>query len=393
MKEYILGVFVLLQVWIISTEKCEEGNRQSPINILTNTARYQEFRPFKLENYEKYSMRKGTLKAKNTGTSLKLYATGEQKRPILTGGPLNVPYEFVEMHFHWGENASRTGSEHTFDGRSYPLELHMVHKNIHDEKLEDALAHEDGLTVLGFKFEFVDDKKQNNIAIDTLTELAKEHLQSASDDVYAKKKQLPAGKDVAVVNFLPFLMDEYFHYTGSLTTGACDEAVNWIVFKLPLSVHKDNMWDLQTLLNKEGKPVINNFRPVQLMNDRPLYYHGTHELEKGTIQKKSSKTARSHQAPHNEDYLLTVPYNMLLQTATLAEWPYKESKQSLMQKVEARQLNDNTPARGVECINVVPEHLQERLTKLENLHNSAVINSVQHVFKGLVLVVLAMFYF
>lgn len=29
----------------------------------------------------------------------------------------------------------------------------MVHRNIHDETLEEALRHENGLTVLGFKFE------------------------------------------------------------------------------------------------------------------------------------------------------------------------------------------------------------------------------------------------
>ena len=39
-----------------------------------------------------------------------------------------------------------------------------------------------------------------------------------------------------VVNFLPVLMDEYFHYHGSLTTGTCDEAVNWMVFKVIIIV-------------------------------------------------------------------------------------------------------------------------------------------------------------
>ena len=39
-----------------------------------------------------------------------------------------------------------------FLGR-YPLELHMVHRNIHDEEVSEALEHENGLTVLGFKFE------------------------------------------------------------------------------------------------------------------------------------------------------------------------------------------------------------------------------------------------
>ena len=42
--------------------------------------------------------------------------------------------------------------------------------------------------------------------------------------------------DVNVVNFLPVLMDEYFHYHGSLTTGGCEESVNWVVFKNPLAI-------------------------------------------------------------------------------------------------------------------------------------------------------------
>lgn len=334
MKGFVPGAIILFQAWIVSSEKCDVGTRQSPIDIITNTARYQEFRPFKLDNYEDYSMRKSNLKVKNTGSSLKVYAHGDRKRPILTGGPLNVAYEFVEMHFHWGVNASETGSEHKIDGKSYPLELHMVHKNIHDDTLEDALSHEDGLTVLGFKFAFVDDKKDNNIAIDTLTQMAKQHLIQPSSP-YAKKDKLPDGKDVSLVNFLPLLMDEYFHYTGSLTTGQCDEAVNWIVFKLPLAVHRDNMWDLMNLLNEQGEQLINNYRPTQPVNDRPLYYHGTHLVDSGNIKKKSSKTARSLVEPKHVDYVLTVPANMLVETATLAEWPYKESKKALMNKVEA----------------------------------------------------------
>ena len=45
--------------------------------------------------------------------------------------------------------------------------------------------------------------------------------------------------DVNVVNFLPVLMDEYFHYHGSLTTGGCEESVNWVVFKNPIAIRVD----------------------------------------------------------------------------------------------------------------------------------------------------------
>ena len=35
------------------------------------------------------------------------------------------------------------------------MELHMVHRNIHDEEVSEALEHENGLTVLGFKFQVI----------------------------------------------------------------------------------------------------------------------------------------------------------------------------------------------------------------------------------------------
>lgn len=39
-------------------------------------------------------------------------------KPSLTGGPLKGRYEFVQLHFHWGENDS-IGSEDLIDGHRY----------------------------------------------------------------------------------------------------------------------------------------------------------------------------------------------------------------------------------------------------------------------------------
>ena len=98
------------------------------------------------------------------GEQLKLYAVSNHTTALLGGGPLNVDYEFVEMHFHWGQvpgvSGERSGgSEHSIDGHKYPMELHMVHRNIHDEEVTEALEHENGLTVLGFKFQVSFDHK------------------------------------------------------------------------------------------------------------------------------------------------------------------------------------------------------------------------------------------
>ena len=51
--------------------------------------------------------------------------------------------------------------ENNNDYTRYPLELHMVHRNIHDDTVKEALTHQNGLTVLGFKFKIVDDENVN----------------------------------------------------------------------------------------------------------------------------------------------------------------------------------------------------------------------------------------
>ena len=251
--------------------------------------RYQEFRPFTVSGHEKLSLGLGTLYAKNTGDTLKLFAVSNHTTALLGGGPLNVDYEFVEMHFHWGEVKDDEfigGSEHSIDGHKYPIELHMVHRNIHDEEVAEALEHENGLTVLGFKFQVVGDDAPYHSAMDTLADIAGNFLTNPGDKFSQLdfKREYKKGPDVNVVNFLPVLMDEYFHYHGSLTTGGCEESVNWVVFKNPLAIkvtlilyiiyhhnfdlQESHLRAFQSLLNKKGENIANNFRQTQLVNER-----------------------------------------------------------------------------------------------------------------------------
>ena len=52
----------------------------------------------------------------------------------------------------------------------------MVHRNIHDETVSEALEHENGLTVLGFKFQLVKDGEQSSKGMDTLAKIAEQFL-------------------------------------------------------------------------------------------------------------------------------------------------------------------------------------------------------------------------
>ena len=59
----------------------------------------------------------------------------------LTG---RMTYYFYQLHFHWG-NTSDRGSEHTFDGNPFPLEMHFVHINEkYEENHTEATVNHDG---------------------------------------------------------------------------------------------------------------------------------------------------------------------------------------------------------------------------------------------------------
>ena len=64
------------------------------------------------------------------------------------------------------------------------------------------------------------------------------------------------------MNFVPIVLDEYFHYKGSLTTGTCDQAVNWIVFRNPLAIaSNDYFYALKTIKGLDGKVVKTSLLP------------------------------------------------------------------------------------------------------------------------------------
>ncbi len=47
--------------------------------------------------------------------------------PKISGSNFKEQYNLVQFHFHWGP--VNQGSEHLVDNKSFPLELHLVHKN------------------------------------------------------------------------------------------------------------------------------------------------------------------------------------------------------------------------------------------------------------------------
>lgn len=152
--------------------------------------------------------------------------------PFHNGHTIEVPYEkgssivfknksftLKQFHFH-------SPSEHTLNGKSYPLEVHFVH------------ADEAGkLLVVGV---FVEDGKFNSALADTVE-----------------------GRSVIARNLLP-TSTTYYNYNGSLTTPPCSEGVTWIVLREAIEASKDQLEWLPKLNNGA------NNRPVMPINGREI---------------------------------------------------------------------------------------------------------------------------
>merc|ERR1719412_783754 len=91
----------------------------------------------------------GTFKNNGHTAQLDVVKTLPDDVGVLSGGPLEGEYKILQLHFHWGSDDSR-GSEHTLQGESFPIELHIVHVK---KGVANPLNTTRGLAVTGFFFQ------------------------------------------------------------------------------------------------------------------------------------------------------------------------------------------------------------------------------------------------
>lgn len=196
---------------------CKLGKAQSPIDIR--------------------GAKKNALPAldfKYTASMAEVINNGHTIQVNLTdGGALNldgVAYKLVQFHFH-------APSEVTINGKTYPMELHLMHKNAEGKWAVVALLLEEGTA---------------NAALDSVF--------SNLPQTKGSKKTLDENLNSAT--FLP-TVHNYFKYIGSLTTPPCSEGVRWQVLKQPVNVSKAQIAAFRTLYHM-------NARPVQPLNNRTV---------------------------------------------------------------------------------------------------------------------------
>ena len=141
----------------------------------------------------------------------------------------NERFELIQYHFH-------TPSEHHVHGKTYDMEVHLVHKTsdhlyVVVEILVNTGKHNPGIQKIWDRIP---------------TKLNKEFWHE--NEYFNVGDLLPSTK-------------EYFHYSGSLTTPPCSETVSWFILEHPIEVSEDQIRYFKKFIE-------HNARPTQKMHHR-----------------------------------------------------------------------------------------------------------------------------
>merc|ERR1719357_2118982 len=262
---------------------CESGQAQSPVDI--SQAESVTLPNWHFVNYEKIMNK---VQITNNGHSLK-FSADNVLVPSVSGGGLPGNFIFAQGHFHWG-NSSMVGSEHLVGGRAFPLELHLVHYNSKYGTIGEALKYKDGLAVIGIMHEISD---VDNPSL--------EPIMKSLDYVNNAKDQVLSSQGFSLGSLLPPDPSAFFRYDGSLTTPGCTEVVTWSLLHQNQVVSEQQLQRLRSLLDSEGLPMGDNFRPVQPLNGRKIKVTGWKSGVVVTKQQEPNQEQEQNQEPKKEE--------------------------------------------------------------------------------------------
>ncbi|NAX46117.1 carbonic anhydrase [Photobacterium halotolerans] len=195
---------------------CATGKNQAPINLTATVA--GELAPLA------FSYRPSDASVVNNGHAVQVnyqpgsYLTLDGER-----------FELKQFHFH-------TPSENLINGKSFPLEGHFVHADKNGSLAVIAVMFKEG--------------EVNH----TLASIWP-HIPAQVGETVVLHQPVDASR------ILPAQQD-YYRFSGSLTTPPCSEGVRWLVMKAPQTLSASQITDLMKIMKHS------NNRPVQPLNGR-----------------------------------------------------------------------------------------------------------------------------
>ncbi|NIG62014.1 carbonic anhydrase 4 [Pontoporia blainvillei] len=183
----------------------------------------------------------------------------------IAGGGLATRYRATQLHLHWSKVLD-WGSEHSFDGDRFAMEMHMVHEkekgtSRNTNKNQDP---KDEIAVLAFMVEAGSENVNFQPLVQALSDIPNPNMNTTLKDNISLFDLLPKEEKLR----------HYFRYLGSLTTPGCDEKVVWTVFQEPIQLHKDQILAFSQKLyydNEKKLKMTDNVRPLQPRGQRQVF--------------------------------------------------------------------------------------------------------------------------
>ena len=219
-------------------DTCSIGQAQSPIDIPEES---------KIDYDSEYKNRRVIIEEINYTPIEKTQVGYEHEyslsTPTLNNGGIKVringtlfSYNVKNIHFH-------LNSEHTINGKLYPMEMHIVHEN--DSK---------------------DDEKNQNLVIGYIFEIG-------SENSFLNEIGLGTGEEVKNVKISNIVKNEtVYYYKGGLTTPPCSETVNWVVIKNIKSMSQTQFDKFKAFVESVNKNYVKtgNNRNIYPLNGRKV---------------------------------------------------------------------------------------------------------------------------
>lgn len=229
---------------------------------------------------------------------------GNRSPATIHGGPLATDtYELSEVVFRWGSSNCK-GAEHTLNGTWFTMEAQAIHFNKRYETIERCWRENDGLAICSYflqayqvptwdehpSFSKITDDLYKITQYNSYAKLPASTLRiflppplflsfRSFKSIPSKisRFELSAFSVVAFADCLSWMRQAcqspgYYSYLGSLTTFPHYECAIWIVFPEPVRISENQADLFRMLRNKEGRCIKDNYREVQKLNGRMVYY-------------------------------------------------------------------------------------------------------------------------
>jgi carbonic anhydrase len=204
---------------------CSAGTQQTPVSLSASKATSQD-----LPNLV-FGYKPSRLAMTNNGHTIQMdYDAGSTLGRV----GMKDRWTLAQFHFH-------DPSEHTVDGVSYPLEMHLVHVDAGGKPAVVVAV-------------FIKAGKENAALARAFQALPAHEGNTAA----------PAGVTIDAGALLP-ADHTFFTYPGSLTTPPCTEGITWFVLKMPIEMSQAQI-DAYTRLEHLG----HTNRPIQNLGSRTV---------------------------------------------------------------------------------------------------------------------------